>query len=180
MRNEGDSYKDDCQTTVHKQEYGRKVNQLVRLLPSCGLTNMQTHAKYIMWCVNAKSSEELKDHECPVSPYKEHCFNDGEMSYLTAMYKLLYPNLEPRFYWEFKKCEINGEEFTSLKSRSQQSCVIAAKWRGVRGIDPRGEAPVRVGQVMLFREHGELWSVVQESMYGKKIFIWCLWWACLC
>ena len=46
-----------------------------------------------------------KDHECPLPPYKEQCFNDGEMSYLTAMYKLLYPNLEPnisRFYREYK------------------------------------------------------------------------------
>ena len=40
----------------------------------------------------------VNDHECPVPPYKEQCFNDGEMSYLIAMYKLLYPNLNQIFH----------------------------------------------------------------------------------
>ena len=54
---------------------------------------------------------------------------------------------------EYKKCVINGEEYTSLYSRSQRSCAIAAKWRGVIRIDPCGEAPICVGHVISFILH---------------------------
>ena len=56
-------------------------------------------------------------------------------------------------YKEYKKCVVNGEEYTSLNSRLQRSCAIDAKWRGVTGIDSRGEAPIRVGQVVSFILH---------------------------
>ena len=48
---------------------------------------------------------------------------------------------------------INGEEYTSLYSRSERSSAIAAKWCGLSGIDPHGVAPFRVGQIILFIEH---------------------------
>ena len=70
---------------------------------------------------------------------------------------MLYPNLDiqpiTRFYKEYKKCIINGEEYTSLCSRSERSCAIAAKWRGIIGIDGREEAPVRVGRIISFIHH---------------------------
>ena len=73
---------------------------------------------------------------------------------ICEMYTLLYPTMDiqkiSRFYREYKKCIINGEEYTSLHSCSQRSCAIAAKWRGVIGIDPRGDVPVRIGQVVSF------------------------------
>ena len=48
---------------------------------------------------------------------------------------------------------INGEEFISEKSRSAKSSLIAAHWPGVVGIDPQGEAPLRVGSVISFIQH---------------------------
>ena len=95
--------------------------------------------------------------DCFVPPYKERCFSEAQISYLSEMYKLLYPTASSprisRFYNEYKKCVINGEEYISLNSRSQRSCAIAAKWRGIRGIDPHEEAPVRIGQIISFIEH---------------------------
>ena len=93
----------------------------------------------IISCDLLTLNAEKKSHECLVSPYKEKFCNDAQVSYLNDMYKLLYPSLcivkLSRFYKEYKKCVINGEEYTSLNSRSHRSCAIAAKWRGVTGID---------------------------------------------
>ena len=48
---------------------------------------------------------------------------------------------------------INGEEYTSEKSRSERSSIIAAHWPGVIGIDPRGEAELRAGSITCFIQH---------------------------
>ena len=58
-----------------------------------------------------------------------------------------------RLYKECKKVTINQEEYISTKARSDRSCAIAAKWPGVVGIDPRGEAPFRIAHVVSFIEH---------------------------
>ena len=48
---------------------------------------------------------------------------------------------------------INGEEYISTKSRSSKSTLIAAHWIGVCGINPHGEAPLRIGNVNSFLKH---------------------------
>ena len=100
---------------------------------------------------------EKKGYQCLVPPYKEKYFRDSELSYLHEMYNSLYPGRDiaklSRFYKEYKKCIINCEEYNSSHSRSQRSTAIAAKWPNVLGIDTRGEAPLRIGNVVSFIEH---------------------------
>lgn len=79
------------------------------------------------------------------------------MLYLQTLYNLLYPNSTilklSRFYYQSKILTMNKEEFTSSISRSQRSAAVAAHWPGVIGIDPRGEAPLRVGIVKNYFKH---------------------------
>ena len=48
---------------------------------------------------------------------------------------------------------LNEEEFLCDASLSKRSSTIAAKWARVLSIDPRGEAPMRVVQVLSYIEH---------------------------
>ena len=72
-------------------------------------------------------------YEYLVPRYKERCFHNDEMAYLSD---LLYPMVNKSkistFYSEYKKCFINGEEYISQSSHSQRSSAISAKWRGIR------------------------------------------------
>ena len=114
----------------------------------------------------------MKNHSCTVSalstavidyklvpPLVEKVFSDTEAQYLTDMYKLIYPPAAykilhfDRFYKEIRQLYIGGELLISAKSRSQRSSAIVAHWPGVIGIDPRGEAPLRVGLVDHFLQH---------------------------
>lgn len=107
-------------------------------------------------CAVANMDAEIKTYQCLMPPIKEKYFGDAELGYLREMYKVLYPTAHtdvPRLYKECKKITINHTEYISTKARSQKSCAIAAKWPGVIGIDSRGEAPLRIGQVMNFLEH---------------------------
>ena len=158
---------DDFLATLYKQVYSStadyssfgqtKTSDLIHIQRTQGFS------------CSVSTLNAMKSHEYLTPPYKEKCFNDAEMSYLTEMYKLLYPTFDKlnisRFYHEYKKCIINGEEYISLHSRSQRSCAIAAKWRGITGIDPYGEAPVRVGQVISFVVH----NVILDSDSSSKM-----------
>ena len=81
------------------------------------------------------------------------------MEYLGTVYNLLYsmPDKEVSHlewsYYESRQIVVNGEEFITAQSRSQCSTAIIAHWPGVLGIDPRGEAPVRVGILMSVFHH---------------------------
>ena len=79
------------------------------------------------------------------------------MLYLQQMYSVLYPStdyalVEPsRLYLESKQININGEQYISSKSRSEQSRAIVAHWLNqVLGIDPTGESPLRAGIISFF------------------------------
>lgn len=100
---------------------------------------------------------QKKSHFNLISPLKEKCFSDTELSYLQQMYVCLYPNSTIEqlscFYYQSKQLNMNGEEFISTGSRSQHSPAIAAHWPGVLSIDPRGEAPLRIGIVTCFIRH---------------------------
>ena len=80
------------------------------------------------------------------------------MHFLEEVYKAVYPrnnflNL-CRFYKEFKTLTINGDEYVSVKSRSQRSAAIVAHWPSINGgIDTMGEAPCKVGLIESFIRH---------------------------
>ena len=146
---------DNLQAILYQQVYsGTADYSSVGQTKTCDTTHVQRREN-ISCNVFKLNATKLYEHLVP--PYKEKCFSAAEIFYLSEMYKLLYPTADhpgiSRFYNEYKKCVINGEEYTSLHSRSQRSCAIAAKWRGIRGIDQNGEAPVRVGQIVSFIEH---------------------------
>ena len=92
-----------------------------------------------------------------VQPLCEKCFTDMEMTFITEVYQLLYPNTAltrvSRFYMEFKNLIVNGEEFISSKSRSQRSPAIIAHWPLITGVDVTGEALPRVGVIQSFIRH---------------------------
>ena len=73
------------------------------------------------------------------------------------MYDLLYPQKlvtrVSRFFQESKQMVINNEEYLSVNSRSERSTAIVACWAGVSGIDHRGEAPLKIGEVVSFFRH---------------------------
>lgn len=107
-------------------------------------------------CETSMIDPEKKEYHCLLPPFKEKYFTDVELSYLQEMYSCLYPAIhveKSRFYKEYKKCMINGEEYISNNSRSQRSTAIAAKWPNVIGIDKQGEASVRIGRIISFLEH---------------------------
>ena len=92
-----------------------------------------------------------------IPPLKEKCFNDSEFSQLQQMYKLLYSNSSiisiSHFYYECKQMLINNEEFISSNSRSQRSPAIVAHWPNISGIDPHGNAPLRIGLAVSYFRH---------------------------
>jgi len=113
---------------------------------------------------------QKKSHFNLISPLKEKCFSDTELSYLQQMYVCLYPNSTieqlSHFYYQSKQLNMNGEEFISSGSRSQRSPTIAAHWPGVLSIDPRGEAPLRIGIVTCFISHEVSFS--QDSLMAQS------------
>ena len=117
-------------------------------------------------CAASMLDAEEKPFQSLISPLKEKCFSDTELSYLRQMYMCLYPNSRierlSRFYYQSKQLNMNSEEFISTGSRSQRSPAIAAHWPGVLSIDPRGEAPLRIGIVTCFVRH-EI-SFIQDSL----------------
>ena len=108
--------------------------------------------------------KQWQQYSCPVryidaleKPYyklslaiREKCFTDPEIENLRILYGALYPNHTvtqvSRFYHESKQLVINGEVHIN---RSRHSAAIVAHWQGVLGIDNLGEAPVRIGIVLL-------------------------------
>ena len=75
------------------------------------------------------------------------------------MYSLLYPTAIvtfTRFYYQYKKLLINGEEFLCDISSSKRSSTVAAKWPNVVNVDPYGDAPLRIAQVHYFIEHNAI------------------------
>lgn len=117
------------------------------------------------------SSEIVRDHDCEIAgiiankqsyqalvpPLYERCLSDAEFDIMTEMYCVLYPCVDivwiSRFYKETKKVIINGEEYLSLKSRSERSAVISARWVGNNGIDQTGNEPSHVGSIRSLFEH---------------------------
>jgi hypothetical protein len=103
----------------------------------------------------AKNDATKKPFHILVPPAKERCFNDAELVTLKQMYSM-YPSSNitvSHFYHQYRKLLINEEEFLCDTSLSKRSSTIAAKWAGVLSVDPRGEAPMRVGQVHSYIEH---------------------------
>ena len=101
--------------------------------------------------------EEKNYHEI-IQPFFEKCFTDDELKHIGHVYKAVYPNHNithiSRFYKEFKTIIINGEEYISVKSRSQRSSAIFAYWPSLRGdIDTTGNAPYQIGNVQSFIRH---------------------------
>lgn len=117
------------------------------------------------------SSEIVRNHDCEIAgiiankqsyqalvpPLYERCLSDAEFDIMTEMYCVLYPCVDivwiSRFYKETKKVIINGEEYLSLKSRSERSAVISARWVGNNGIDQTGNEPSHVGAIRSLFEH---------------------------
>ena len=90
-----------------------------------------------------------------LQPLYEKCFTNPEMSLLKQVYQALYPHNASlhlnRFYKEFKT---DGDEYVSLKSRSQRSAAIISHWLSINGgIDTMGEAPCKVGLMESFIRH---------------------------
>ena len=101
---------------------------------------------------------EEKHYHGIIQPFYEKCFTDDELKHIGYMYKAVYPNHSithiSRFYKEFKGIVINGEEYVSIKSRSQRSSAIFAYWPSLRGdIDTTGNAPYQIGNVQSFIRH---------------------------
>ena len=93
-----------------------------------------------------------------IQPLYEKCFTDEELGYLSNVYKAIYPHIVllhiSRFHKEFKTLVINGDEYISVKSRSQRSAAVIAHWPSLTGtIDTMGEAPCRIGNVQSFIRH---------------------------
>ena len=118
-------------------------------------------------CTLSCLEAEEKSYQCLALPLKEKCFQDSELNCLQHMYELLYPHMTikhvSRIYYRSKTITINNEEFISASARSCKSCTIAAHWPGVTGIDPRGEAPLRIEVVTQFIQHHIV--VQKESEY---------------
>lgn len=130
--------------------------------------------------------EQLKNISCPVSkidaskkpyhilspPCKERCYNDSEVAILNQMYSLLYPTAIvtfTRFYYQYKKLLINGEEFLCDISSSKRSSTVAAKWPNVVNVDPYGDAPLRIAQVHYFIEHNNpKWRELVSESYPSQ------------
>ena len=108
-------------------------------------------------CSVASLDGTQQSYHCLIRPFYEKSFNDSELACVKKMYSILYPsstiNQVSRLYLEARQMLINSEEFISEKSRSAKSSLIAAHWPGVVGIDPQGEAPLRVGSVISFIQH---------------------------
>ena len=93
-----------------------------------------------------------------IRPLYEKCFTDLEMSLLEQVYQSMYPHNASlhlsRFYKEFKTLVVNGDEYVSLKSRSQTSSAIIAHWPSINGsVDTMGETPCKVGLIESFIHH---------------------------
>ena len=108
-------------------------------------------------CSTCLLDAEEKPYQSLVQPLKEKYFSDAELSNLRQMYAFLYPNCTieslSHLYYHSKQLIMNNEVFISTGSRSQSSAAIAAHWQGVTGIDPHGEAPMRIGVVSQFIHH---------------------------
>ena len=133
-------------------------------------------------CAVANMDAEIKTYQWLVPPIKEKYFGDSELGYLGEMYQVLYPTASTdisRLYKECKKITINHMEYISTKARSQKSCAIAARWPGVVGIDSRGEAPLRIGQVTSFIEHTLTFiSNSETDSYSKTHILARVQWYC--
>lgn len=92
-----------------------------------------------------------------IQPQYEKCLTDLEMSFLEEVYKAVYPQNSSlhlcRFCKEFKTLVVNGEEYVSVKSRSQRSVAIVAHWPSINGgIDTMG-GQYKVGLIESFIRH---------------------------
>ena len=89
-----------------------------------------------------------------IQPLYEKCFIDEELGYICDVYKAHNAFSSSCFYKEFKTVVINGEEYISVKSRSQRSATVIAHWPSLnRTIDTMGEAPCKIGNVQSFIHH---------------------------
>ena len=89
----------------------------------------------------------------------EFFFSDCDLYYLTQVYSIYsdYSSQMPfiqKTYGVFSDLTIMGERFLSVKSRSQRSSVIVAKWCGANGqIDTSASSKYRYGEVQHFIQH---------------------------
>ena len=105
-----------------------------------------------------------------LSPSKEKCFTEYDVTSLRHVYNLLYPQSEictfGYFYFENKRMLINGEEYITTQSQSKCSSAIVAHWLGKLGSDEQGVSQVRVGIVTAFIQHSIV--VKEQSVLVKK------------
>ena len=98
----------------------------------------------------------------------------ADLKLLHSMYLHLYPNATikhiSRFYLQAKQIIINGEEYISEKSRSAKSNLIAAHWPSISGIDPQGEADLRIASIDSFLRH-EIMISDECQLLTKKVHI---------
>ena len=90
----------------------------------------------------------------------EFFFSDCDLYYLTQVYSVIYSDYSSQMpfiqktYGVFSDLTIMGERFLSVKSRSQRSSVIVAKWCGANGqIDTSVSSKYRYGEVQHFIQH---------------------------
>ena len=101
------------------------------------------------YCPVTELSAVEKMHQQLISPLYNKCFTAVEYECVKEMYLKIYPFVKitwlSRFYSEARKMVMNGEEYLSLKARSNRSAAILAGWPGNHGIDTDGNAPRSVG-----------------------------------
>ena len=121
-------------------------------------TNQLTLYSTLTHNQGARTTLKEKPFHRIIQPFYEKCFTDEEKRYLFGAYTAIIPHnvilTFSRFYKEFKTLIINGEEYISVKSRSQRSAAIIAHWPSLTGaIDTTGDAPCRVGIIQWFISH---------------------------
>ena len=95
-----------------------------------------------------------------IPPLKEKFLTEDLRDNLHSTYSILYGSESvqhvPMRYEQFSQIEIFGQVFTSLKSRSQRSCVTMAIWPSVTGAIVNrtcNSEDIRVGEIEYFLVH---------------------------
>ena len=113
----------------------------------------------------------------------EKYFSDSDLYSITQVYSLLYSGCNSQVphiakaHGVFNDLTIMGERFLSVKSRSQRSCIIIAKWCGANGqIDAVGSSIYRCGEVQYFIQH--IMLNPENNTTDKHLFAAVKWFKC--
>ena len=110
----------------------------------------------------------------------ENFFDHEQVSWLTKVYKLLYPNESihhvPMFHEKCYEINVFGERLLSKSSKGNQSAVVCAYWPGTGGTVSPSCDTLRVGVVQHFIKHTiEIEVSSQEKRKVSHMFAFVYW-----